>query len=38
VLDEEGRKLSKSEGSAGLKNLRERGVSPTEIRRLLGLN
>jgi glutamyl-Q tRNA(Asp) synthetase len=37
ILDEDGRKLSKSEGSAGLKNLRESGVSPAGIRQLLGL-
>ena len=38
ILGEDGRKLSKSEGSAGLQNLRRSGVSPAEIRRLLGLN
>ena len=38
ILDEDGRKLSKSEGSAGLRNLRQNGVSPAEIRRQLGLN
>ena len=37
ILDEDGRKLSKSEGSAGLRNLRESGVTPAEIRRLLEL-
>ncbi len=38
ILAGDGRKLSKSEGAAGLKNLRESGVSPAEIRRRLGLN
>ncbi|HSG94302.1 MAG TPA: tRNA glutamyl-Q(34) synthetase GluQRS [Afifellaceae bacterium] len=38
ILDEHGRKLSKSEGSAGIRNLRESGVTPAEIRRRLGLN
>jgi len=37
ILDGEGRKLSKSEGSAGLQNLRQSGVEPAEIRRLVGL-
>ena len=36
ILDEDGRKLSKSEGSAGIRNLHESGVSPAEIRRRLG--
>jgi len=36
IVDEDGRKLSKSEGSAGLKNLRKSGVMPAEIRLLLG--
>jgi len=36
ILDEDGRKLSKSEGSAGLRNLRQNGVSPAEIRQRLG--
>ncbi|GGE51289.1 tRNA glutamyl-Q(34) synthetase GluQRS [Agaricicola taiwanensis] len=37
VLDEEGRKLSKSIGSASLRSLREAGESPAGIRRRLGL-
>ena len=37
ILGEDGRKLSKSEGSAGLRNLRESGVSPAQIRQRLGL-
>ena len=37
VLDEEGRKLSKSQGAAGIKNLRQSGVSPVEIRQRLGI-
>ena len=37
ILDKDGRKLSKSEGAAGLKNLRESGVSPAEIRQRIGL-
>ncbi len=37
ILDEDGRKLSKSEGSTGLRNLRKSGVTPAEIRRRLGL-
>ncbi len=38
ILDDNGRKLSKSDGSAGLKNLRESGVSPADIRRRLGFS
>ena len=38
ILGEDGRKLSKSEGSAGLRNLRRSGVSPAEIRRRLGFS
>ena len=38
VLGEDGQKLSKSEGAAGLKNLRESGVSPAEIRQQLELS
>lgn len=38
ILDEDGRKLSKSKGSTGLKNQRHSGVTPAEIRRLLGIN
>lgn len=38
ILDQDGRKLSKSEGSAGLKNLRQGGVTPAGIRRRLELS
>ena len=37
VLDAEGRKLSKSTGSTGLRELRAQGVTPPDIRRVLGL-
>lgn len=37
VLDEEGRKLSKSSGSTALQTLRARGQTPSDIRRLLGV-
>ncbi|MET3587076.1 glutamyl-Q tRNA(Asp) synthetase [Pseudorhizobium tarimense] len=37
ILDEEGRKLSKSEGATGLAALREAGSSPADIRRRVGL-
>jgi glutamyl-Q tRNA(Asp) synthetase len=37
ILDADGRKLAKSEGSAGLGNLRESGVTAAEIRQQLGL-
>ncbi|MDC9837728.1 tRNA glutamyl-Q(34) synthetase GluQRS [Rhizobium binxianense] len=37
VLDAQGRKLSKSEGDSGLAELRARGLSGTDIRRLVGL-
>jgi glutamyl-Q tRNA(Asp) synthetase len=37
VLDYDGRKLSKSDGATGLRMLRERGVTPAEIRRRVGL-
>jgi glutamyl-Q tRNA(Asp) synthetase len=37
VLDEAGRKLSKSEGAAALRERRNRGETPAAIRRLLGL-
>jgi glutamyl-Q tRNA(Asp) synthetase len=36
LLDEQGRKLSKSTRSTGLRELREQGVTPAEIRRMLG--
>lgn len=36
ILDEEGRKLSKSKGSTSLRSLREAGRTPDEIRRQLG--
>jgi len=38
VLDEHGNKLSKSTQSTGLRELRARGATPTEIRRLAGLD
>ena len=38
ILGEDGRKLSKSEGAAGLRNLRQNGVLPGEIRRRLGIS
>ena len=38
VLAADGRKLSKSTQSTGLRELRARGVSPAEIRRLAGLD
>ncbi|HET7803469.1 MAG TPA: tRNA glutamyl-Q(34) synthetase GluQRS [Pseudolabrys sp.] len=37
VLDEAGNKLSKSTQSTGLRELRARGVTPAEVRRLAGL-
>jgi glutamyl-Q tRNA(Asp) synthetase len=37
VLGADGRKLSKSEGSTGLETLRDRGLTPNAIRRLVGL-
>ena len=37
ILGTDGRKLSKSEGSTGLAALRDAGLSPLDIRRLLGL-
>lgn len=36
ILDETGRKLSKSSGSTALASLREAGMSPSDIRRLVG--
>jgi glutamyl-Q tRNA(Asp) synthetase len=38
VSDETGNKLSKSTQSTGLRELRARGVTPTDIRRLTGLD
>ena len=38
VLDEAGNKLSKSTQSTGLRELRARGVTPADIRRLTGLD
>lgn len=38
VEDDEGRKLSKSEGSRTLRSLREEGVSAQEVRRRLGFD
>jgi glutamyl-Q tRNA(Asp) synthetase len=37
VLDEEGRKLSKSIASTSLRSLRAQGATPRDIRRRLGL-
>ena len=37
ILGTDGRKLSKSEGSTGLAALRDAGLGPLDIRRLLGL-
>ncbi|MFZ1815101.1 MAG: tRNA glutamyl-Q(34) synthetase GluQRS [Rhizobiaceae bacterium] len=37
VLDEDGRKLSKSRASTALRHLREAGASPSDIRRIIGL-
>jgi glutamyl-Q tRNA(Asp) synthetase len=37
VLDAAGRKLAKSTNATGLRELRARGVTPSEIRRLVGL-
>jgi glutamyl-Q tRNA(Asp) synthetase len=38
VLDEVGNKLSKSTQSTGLRELRARGATPAEIRRMAGLD
>ena len=38
VLDAEGRKLSKSTQATGLRELRAQGLTPTDIRRLAGLD
>jgi glutamyl-Q tRNA(Asp) synthetase len=37
LTDDEGRKLAKSAGDAGLTNLRARGVPGRDVRRLVGL-
>ncbi|WP_117196126.1 tRNA glutamyl-Q(34) synthetase GluQRS [Rhizobium terrae] len=37
ILGPDGRKLSKSEGSTGLAALRNQGLDPTDVRRLVGL-
>jgi len=37
IVDDEGRKLSKSTSSTGLRELREAGSSPRDIRRMVGL-
>lgn len=37
LLDEEGKKLSKSSGSTGLAHLRQQGLSAADIRNLVGL-
>jgi glutamyl-Q tRNA(Asp) synthetase len=38
ILDAEGNKLSKSTQATGLRDLRAQGKSPTDIRRLVGLD
>jgi len=38
ILDAEGRKLSKSTRATGLRELRSRGATPADIRRMVGLN
>jgi glutamyl-Q tRNA(Asp) synthetase len=38
VLDDEGRKLSKSRGDTALASLRAAGLSPLDIRRVVGLD
>ena len=37
IRDEDGRKLSKSTGATGLRELRAAGASPADIRRMVGL-
>jgi glutamyl-Q tRNA(Asp) synthetase len=37
ILDEEGRKLSKSTQATGLRELRAKGATPRDIRRMVGL-
>jgi glutamyl-Q tRNA(Asp) synthetase len=38
ILDTDGKKLSKSTAATGLRELRAQGVTPTDIRRLVGLD
>jgi glutamyl-Q tRNA(Asp) synthetase len=38
VLDEAGQKLSKSTRSTALRELRAAGVTPADVRRLVGIN
>jgi len=38
LLDEEGRKLSKSTQATGLRELRAQGLTPRDVRRLIGLD
>jgi len=38
VLDSDGKKLSKSTFATGLRELRSRGLNPTDIRKLVGLD
>jgi glutamyl-Q tRNA(Asp) synthetase len=38
ILDADGKKLSKSTAATGLRELRAQGVSPADIRRLVGLD
>jgi glutamyl-Q tRNA(Asp) synthetase len=38
ILDGDGKKLSKSTGATGLRELRAQGVAPATIRRLVGLD
>lgn len=37
ILGSDGRKLSKSEGSTGIAELRQKGLTPSDIRRLVGI-
>ncbi|MCB2049720.1 MAG: hypothetical protein KDE32_16075, partial [Novosphingobium sp.] len=37
ILDEDGRKLSKSIGSTALRHLRKAGATPGDIRRMIGM-
>jgi glutamyl-Q tRNA(Asp) synthetase len=37
ILDADGRKLAKSSGSTGLRELRQQGASPDDIRQMVGL-
>jgi glutamyl-Q tRNA(Asp) synthetase len=37
ILDDSGRKLAKSTNATGLRELRARGITPAEIRRMVGL-